>query len=81
MNFEINKLVDFVPPRKPRHEAISVFIDASNQVVGHTDVDRPARTACKDINIELAHGRAFLIEMAGTSPAMTSREVLPGNSL
>jgi hypothetical protein len=76
MNFEIDKLMDFVPARKPRNKAIAVFIHASNQVVCHTDVDCPARAACEDINIELSHGLAFLSEMAGTSPAMTSREVL-----
>jgi hypothetical protein len=76
MNFKIYELMDVVPFGESSNKTIAVFIHASNQVVCHTDVNCPARAPCEDINVELSHGLAFLIEMAGTSPAMTSREVL-----
>ena len=59
MKFEIYELMEVVSLRESRNKPVAVFIHASSQVVCHADVDRPAGTACEDVNVELSHVRSM----------------------
>src|SRR5205085_12577515 len=51
VNFIINQPVDFIVVCKARNGICSMFIDAAHEVVGNTDVDRSATTACENVEI------------------------------
>ena len=47
--FKVNKLVNVIALRMTFHKAIAMLVDATNEVIGHPDVDCAAWSARKDV--------------------------------
>src|SRR5690242_11869011 len=54
---EINEPLNPVALCETLHQAFTVFVDTTHQIVGDAYIERSARTACKDIH-PIRHGRA-----------------------
>src|SRR5258708_1739861 len=67
---EIDQLFQTVLLRKARHHAFAMLMDAANQIVRHTDVERASGHIRKNVNVIVCH-RGKRSWIAGSSPAMT----------
>ena len=53
--FEVYQQMDTVCTGETFDEVISMFMNSTNEVVCHTDIDGPIRFARHDVNVILVH--------------------------
>src|SRR5437899_291391 len=55
MNFKIDELMDVIALCEAGNEPVAVLINTSNEIVRHSNIDRPVGTTCKNVDVELSH--------------------------
>ena len=55
VTFEVNKAFDRILLGKSRNESVSMFVDSSNKVACHSNVQDPVGSACQDVYVAAEH--------------------------